>query len=88
MPDRPDLRQRLAAALLRAAHAITHWLIGGHAYLSTGCLHGEHDYCKAMTGHAGAKRPARCKFCDARCVCPCHRGQPDPGPGGSEGGQP
>lgn len=46
--------------------------IGGHEYLSTGCFHGEHGYCQAMTGLAGAKRPARCKFCDAPCVCPCH----------------
>lgn len=43
-----------------------------HRYLSTGCLHGEHDYCSSMTGLAGAKRPARCKFCDAACVCLCH----------------
>lgn len=43
-----------------------------HRYLSTGCLHGEHDYCRGMTGMQGAKRPGQCKFCDARCVCPCH----------------
>lgn len=47
-----------------------------HQYLSTGCLHGEHDYCKAMEGRAGAKRPAQCKFCAAPCVCPCHKEQP------------
>lgn len=41
-------------------------------YLSTGCLHDDHDYCSAMTGVQGAKRPARCKFCAAGCVCPCH----------------
>lgn len=46
---------------------------GGHTYLSTGCLHGEHGYCQSMTGLAGAKRPARCKFCEAPCICPCHR---------------
>lgn len=45
----------------------------GHHYLSTGCLHGEHDYCASMTGHAGDKRPAQCKFCSAPCQCPCHR---------------
>lgn len=45
----------------------------GHRYLSTGCLHGRHDYCQAMTGHAGAKRPAECKFCAARCICACHQ---------------
>lgn len=43
-----------------------------HEYLSTGCLHGRHDYCAAMTGWQGEKRPAQCKFCDARCVCDCH----------------
>ncbi len=43
-----------------------------HIYLSTGCLHGEHEYCQSMTGQQGAKRPGRCKFCDAQCVCPCH----------------
>jgi hypothetical protein len=43
-----------------------------HVYLSTACFHGEHGYCDAMTGQQGAKRPATCKFCPARCVCPCH----------------
>lgn len=46
---------------------------GPHHYLSTGCLHGEHDYCQGKTGMAGAKMPAKCKFCDARCECGCHR---------------
>lgn len=45
---------------------------GEHRYLSTGCLHGEHAYCQAMTGQQGEKRPGRCKFCDAQCVCDCH----------------
>ncbi|WP_331746772.1 hypothetical protein OH809_45440 (plasmid) [Streptomyces sp. NBC_00873] len=45
---------------------------GGHVYLSTGCLHGEHAYCQSMTGQQGEKRPGRCKFCDARCTCSCH----------------
>lgn len=45
---------------------------GVHVYLSTGCLHGEHGYCAAMVGVQGAKRPARCKFCAAQCVCDCH----------------
>lgn len=44
----------------------------GHRYLSTGCLHGEHDYCRSMTGYQGEKRPSQCKFCEAKCVCPCH----------------
>lgn len=44
----------------------------GHRYLSTGCLHGHHSYCQSSRGPAGDKTPATCKFCDARCVCPCH----------------
>jgi hypothetical protein len=59
-----------------------------HHYLSTACLHGHHDYCAAPTvSREGgwqvigpsysskpgeAKTPAQCKFCDARCICPCH----------------
>lgn len=43
-----------------------------HRYLSTGCLHGEHDYCSSMTGLSGAKRPAQCKFCETTCICECH----------------
>lgn len=45
---------------------------GAHVYLSTGCHHGRHDYCAAMTGWQGEKRPAICKFCPAPCVCRCH----------------
>jgi hypothetical protein len=43
-----------------------------HVYLSTGCLHGNHEYCKGLTGAVGAKIPAQCKFCQAGCVCFCH----------------
>lgn len=43
-----------------------------HVYLSTSCLHGEHDYCKNIKSQAGPKRPAECKFCSAKCVCKCH----------------
>lgn len=43
-----------------------------HHYLSTGCLHGRHAYCQGKTGQAGAKVPARCKFCPATCSCDCH----------------
>lgn len=50
---------------------------GGHAYLSTGCLHDRHSYCQSMTGLAGAKRPAQCKFCAAPCICPCHQSAAD-----------
>jgi hypothetical protein len=46
---------------------------GAHVYLSTGCLHGQHDYCQADTGKSGAKTPSVCKWCPAKCVCPCHR---------------
>lgn len=49
------------------------WLGLPHRYLSTGCLHGDHDYCAARSGRAGAKHPQRCKFCSARCRCRCHR---------------
>ena len=53
----------------------------GHVYLSTGCLHGDlvlpdgrtgHQYCQSDTGKAGAKKPSRCKWCDAFCQCACH----------------
>jgi len=50
---------------------------GAHVYLSTGCLHGDHDYCKSMTGLNGAKRPGECKKCAAKCICGCH-GEPNP----------
>lgn len=55
-----------------------------HTYLSTACLHARdfppgsaeaaamHDYCRADTGHCGAKTPGVCKFCAAPCVCRCH----------------
>jgi hypothetical protein len=52
-----------------------------HVYLSTGCFHGDHDYCRSITGLAGAKRPAECKKCGARCICPCHTA---PGPAATE----
>jgi hypothetical protein len=48
----------------------------GHHYLSTGCFHGDHDYCSNIDGRAGLKKPAQCKFCAAPCVCSCHREQP------------
>lgn len=46
---------------------------GVHIYLSTGCWHGDHAYCQAMTGLNGAKRPASCKKRGARCICLCHQ---------------
>lgn len=57
----------LAIHLTRYAHRH-----GVHPYLSTGCLHGDHDYCQNMTGLAGAKRPGECKHCGAKCRCGCH----------------
>lgn len=45
---------------------------GDHYYWSTACFHGKHEYCNAMIGYQGQKRPAQCKFCDARCQCLCH----------------
>lgn len=54
---------------------------GVHRYLSTGCLHGDHAYCKNMTGLNGAKRPGSCKHCGARCICGCHTA---PGPAATE----
>lgn len=49
-----------------------------HEYLSTGCLHGRHDYCNSMLGYQGSKRPGQCKFCGAQCICKCHQiGTPD-----------
>jgi hypothetical protein len=50
--------------------------VSEHRYLSTGCYHGGyegHAYCRSMVGMNGEKRPARCKFCHAQCVCPCHK---------------
>lgn len=62
-------RARWLGAWCGLATAVT----GRHFYLSTGCLHGDHTYCAGMTGAAGAKRPATCKTCPARCRCRCHR---------------
>lgn len=53
-------------------HAVT----VSHVYLSTACLHKRHNYCASQVGTQGDKRPARCKFCDARCICPCHADKP------------
>lgn len=35
-----------------------------HTYLSTSCLHGYHERCES--------KGAKCKFCEAKCVCSCH----------------
>ncbi|GFE20089.1 hypothetical protein [Streptomyces nigrescens] len=68
--DEDDDGMREAIRRIRAAAGAEQ---GSHAYLSTGCLHGEHGYCQAHTGLSGAKTPAQCKFCGANCQCPCHR---------------
>ncbi len=47
---------------------------GRHRYLSTGCLHGDHDHCNcAWTRDGQPKTPGVCKFCAAPCECGCHR---------------
>lgn len=45
-----------------------------HVYLSTGCLHGDHDYCQteARRYDGTTKIAGTCKFCGEPCVCPCH----------------
>jgi hypothetical protein len=46
-----------------------------HSYLSTACLHMQHNDClrnvNAKTGMA--KKPGSCKYCEAPCHCPCHQ---------------
>ncbi|MFI0262523.1 hypothetical protein ACH4OW_26180 [Streptomyces sp. NPDC017056] len=64
--------QRYADAILGAILPFHPVEEGFHRYLSTGCLHGEHGYCQGTAGRAGAKAPAQCKFCTARCVYGCH----------------
>lgn len=57
-----------------------------HLYLSTACHHALNDearsvesrkelhaYCQNDQGQAGQKKPAECKWCQAKCKCPCHR---------------
>jgi hypothetical protein len=53
----------------RVIRAATTGPDGEHLYLSTGCWHEDHGYCKGMTGVAGVKRPSTCKGCGAGCVC-------------------
>lgn len=49
-------------------------VLDGHpAYLSTGCLHGQHEHCRCTVNVEGdPKVPGRCKFCTSECICPCH----------------
>ncbi len=67
-PD--DVRRTLLAALDEPTQQPTDTT---HRYLSTGCLHDQHDYCQSTRGQAGPKQPAACKFCAAPCICTCHR---------------
>lgn len=32
-----------------------------------------HAYCQNHQGQAGLKKPGECKFCAAKCICPCHQ---------------
>lgn len=70
----PDFRSRIAVLLQRAAHRTA----GRHVYLSTGCLHGDHGYCQteARRYDGTTKKPSVCKFCEAKCICRCHRSAP------------
>jgi hypothetical protein len=76
-------------ALIWEALDEQHPAAAGHIYLSTGCHHGHepfangltgHQYCQNKNGILGAKKPARCKSdtCNAPCICPCHREEPQP----------
>lgn len=63
--------------IVMGLHRFARWLGLPHWYVSTGCLHGGtgHAYCQSNTGSSGTKRAGRCKFCDARCRCSCHRAE-------------
>jgi hypothetical protein len=60
--------------------AVKAWLKGQHAYYSTGCRHGRHTYCQGKEGRSGPKKPGQCKFCAAKCGCPCHKEASDVAP--------
>lgn len=41
-----------------------------HFYLSTSCLHGDHEHCRSAVNVDGdPKRPGTCKHCGAVCRC-------------------
>ncbi|MGK5730210.1 hypothetical protein [Streptomyces sp. URMC 124] len=71
LPDDPAERASSLGAIIRP-HVASPKPASGHQYLSTGCLHDEHGYCQSNTGLGGAKVPAKCKWCAAQCICPCH----------------
>lgn len=78
-PETGGVTQEIARLAARGAlEALTRALNNpdAHVYLSTGCLHDDHDYCQSMTGLNGAKRPGECKKCGAKCICPCHQAEP------------
>lgn len=70
--DVTDWQRGYRACAERVLAALDEQPAASHHYLSTGCLHGQHDYCQNKTGIAGPKRPAQCKFCAAPCRCACH----------------
>lgn len=55
--------------ILRAA--VLTLVTGTHHYVSTGCVHGNHEHCRsAINAAGGSKAPGTCKFCPATCGCP------------------
>lgn len=71
-----DHAEALAAALATTEENIAQRVArdaeGKHIYLSTSCLHDDHEYCQRTTGHMGLKEPTECKFCNRKCICTCH----------------
>lgn len=69
--DREPFREARAAG--KAKHHEQR-LTRTHVYLSTACLHSIHDHCNAKVNLEGdPKLPQTCKWCDAKCVCDCHK---------------
>jgi hypothetical protein len=52
-----DAQAALALDQIAAREASEQLDSGTHVYLSTGCLHGDHAYCQAKAGAAGANDP-------------------------------
>ncbi len=49
-------------------------LFGHRWYFSTCCLLGRHEHCRCATAIDGhPKRRGECKWCDAICICRCHK---------------
>jgi hypothetical protein len=72
-----ELADAILAGLGNAPAAVIGGLVcgpdGHRSYLSTSCLHEEHEYCRGEAGSMGTKVPAECKFCQAACICLCHQ---------------